>query len=66
MDYDSDEATGYSNESTPYYEYGGYEETPTISSSDDEEDEEDNCETENIQQKFDNVAISHNSPPDPS
>ena len=60
MDYDSDEATGYSNESTPYYEYGGYEETPTISSSDDD------SETEDIQQKFDDIAISHNSPPDPS
>jgi hypothetical protein len=61
-DYDSDEATGYSNESTPYYYGYGGEESPAISSSGDE-DEEDG-ETEDAQQTFENCTISHDSPQD--
>ena len=61
-DYDSDEATGYSNESTPYYYGYGGEESPAISSSG-AEDEEDS-ETEDAQQTFENCTISHDSPQD--
>ena len=61
---DDDVATGYSNESTPYYGYSGGD-SPVISSSDDEEEEEEDSETEDVQQTLESCAISNSSPQNP-